>query len=60
MDISPTRHTRAEVLVIALTWLLVAWIAWNFVHWVDPGYQLDSARHSSWSNPRSLTPQAGR
>jgi hypothetical protein len=60
MDTHPTRRTRIEVLAIALTWLVAAWIVWNLVHWVDPGYQSELPRHSSWSSPRGLFPQANR
>ena len=43
-----------EKLVIAMLWLVLGWIAWDFVHWIDPPYRNDPVDHPPRLSPRGL------
>ncbi len=60
MNISRNRHGSVDILVVAVIWILASWVTWNLVHWIDPGYRSEAARHSPSPSPRGLTPQSGR
>jgi len=48
-------HSWHEKLIIALIWVALAWIVWDFIHWIDPAYRIDPATNPPRLSPRGLT-----
>ena len=53
-------HAWYEKLVVVLIWAVLAWVVWDFIHWVDPPYRFDPAFHPPRVSPRGLNPGDGR
>lgn len=50
------RKSWLDTLVTVILWLVAAWVAWDFVHCVDPIYREDPKLHPPRISPRGLDP----